>query len=74
MTKYSSTFLLPNNSLWVWAGSILNFAWNYMEFNTSKSPEEADSKEIANDFWVVWNDIQNSMDEFNNNIDENVKK
>ena len=67
VSDYSSTFLLPNNSFFVGAGSVLNISWSYFDYNTSKSPEEADYKAILNDFGMVGKDMKVALDIYKHN-------
>lgn len=74
MSNYSSTFLLPEASFAIWAWSVFNLAWNYLEFNNSESPNEADRKAIQNDFGMVWSDLLVGIENFRKEENENAKK
>jgi hypothetical protein len=55
--RYSTDFLFSTPSLLSGAGTVINLAGNFYEFNTSERGFEADEKAIENDFRMVGQDI-----------------
>lgn len=55
--KYRTDFLFPTPSFLIGAGSVLNIAGNYFDFNYSSSDTEADNKAILSDWGVIGQDI-----------------
>lgn len=60
--KCFTDFLFSTNSFIIGAGSAINLAGNYYEFNTSQSSNEADEKAIRNDFCMIGGDIIEARD------------
>lgn len=63
---YRSDFLFSSIDFVIGAGSIINLAGNYFDFNSCETSEEADKKAIENDWGVIGQDIQKSI--YNKNI------
>ena len=59
--RYKTDFLFSQMNFTVGAGSVLNLAGNYYEFNTSASDNEADLKALNSDWSSVGNDISESI-------------
>ncbi len=57
LKKYRTDFLFSTPSFLIGAGSVLNIAGNYFDFNYSSSDKEVDNKAILSDWGVVGNDI-----------------
>lgn len=55
--RYSTDFLFSTPTLLSGAGTVINLAGNFYEFNTSERDFEADEKAIENDFRMVGQDI-----------------
>ena len=55
--RYATDFLFSTPSFLSGAGTVINLAGNYYEFNASDSGFEADKKAIENDFRMVGQDI-----------------
>jgi hypothetical protein len=55
--RYVTDFLSSTPSFLSGAGTVINLAGNYYEFNVSNSGFEADRKAIENDFRMVGQDI-----------------
>ena len=61
--KYKTDFLTANSFL-IGMGSVFNIAGDYFIYNRSKSDAEADFLALFNDWYMVGQDIKNSMDIF----------
>lgn len=61
--RFVTSFLFSSPSFLTGAGTVINLAGNYYQYNTSRSDLEADSLAIACDFGVVGEDIRQAMDE-----------
>ncbi len=60
--KYRAEYLFSDNSFLIGIGSIFNLSGSsYFEYDFSDSPEEADFKAIASDWFAVGDDIANSI-------------
>lgn len=68
--KYRTDYLFNNSSLLSGAGTVINLAGNYYDYNYSNSDCEADNKAIRNDFGVIGEDIKEAMRKIS--IDNNV--
>ena len=55
--RYTSGFLFSTPSFLSGAGTVINLAGNFYEFNSSDSGFEADEKAIENDFRMIGQDI-----------------
>jgi len=55
--RYTTGFLFSNPSFLSGAGTVMNLAGNYYEFNSSETGFEADEKAIENDFRMIGQDI-----------------
>lgn len=55
--RYKSDFLFSKMNFWTGAGSVLNVAGHYYDFNSSNSESEADSKALKADWASVGKDI-----------------
>lgn len=60
--RYSTDFLFSTPSLLSGAGTVINLAGNFYEFNTSERGFEADEKAIENDFRMVGQDIYDMIE------------
>ena len=69
--KFQTDFLTANSFLIGW-GSIYNLAGNYFEYNDSESPEEADAMAIMNDWYVIGQDIGNSLSKFEKEVEKQL--
>ncbi|MGL4598931.1 MAG: hypothetical protein ACRCYO_15545 [Bacteroidia bacterium] len=63
--KYRSDFLFSTPSFWVGAGSVLNVAGNYFDFNSSENAHEADAKALQSDWGMVSTDIDKAIAKIN---------
>lgn len=61
--RFSTGFLYATPSFITGAGTVLNLAGNYYEYNISDTELQADFRALANDFGVVGNDLRDAMDE-----------
>lgn len=61
--KFMSDFLFSTPNFLIGAGSVINIAGNYYNFNESDSESEADAKAIENDFKMVGQDIYNVLND-----------
>lgn len=59
--RYSTGFLFSTPSLFSGAGTVMNLAGNYYEFNSSDSGFEADCIALQNDFKMVGQDINDAI-------------
>ena len=55
--RYATGFLFSTPSFLSGAGTVINLAGNFYEFNSSESGFEADEKAIENDFRMIGQDI-----------------
>ncbi len=60
--RYTTGFLFSTPSFLSGAGTVLNLAGNYYEFNSSDSGSEADIIAIENDFRMVGQDIADVLE------------
>lgn len=60
--RYSTDFLFSTPTLLSGAGTVINLAGNFYEFNTSERDFEADEKAIENDFRMVGQDIYDMIE------------
>ena len=54
-------FLTPTSTFAIGMGTVLNLAGNYFVYNTSDTPDEADSNAIASDWQMVGRDIKQAL-------------
>ncbi len=71
--KLKSDFLFSKSTFWDGIASVLNLPGNYYEFNTSKSPEEADKKALISDWENVGEDIRQARKRFEKDNEEGIK-
>lgn len=67
-----STSLFSIPSFWIGAGSILNFAGSYYDYNYSKSDQEADFRAFVKDWCAVYNDLNTSFNKLQNKKEDSV--
>lgn len=67
--RYTTGFLFSTPLFLSGAGTVMNLAGNYYEFNSSDSGSEADQKAIENDFRMIGQDIYDIIE----NIKEDKK-
>jgi len=72
--RFRTLHLAPSPSFLVGAGSVLNIAGNYFEFNYSSSAREADSKALLSDWGVIGQDILNAKVLFEKELQPTVCK
>lgn len=60
--RYSTDFLFSTPSFLSGAGTVMNLAGNFYEFNSSESGFEADEKAIQNDFRMIGQDFSDVVD------------
>lgn len=60
--KYITDFLFSTPSFLSGAGTVINLAGNFYEFNSSDSGFEADEKAIENDFRMIGQDISDVIE------------
>jgi len=63
--RYTTGFLFSTPSFLSGAGTVINLAGNYYEFNSSDSGFEADEKAIENDFRMIGQDICDVIEKIN---------
>jgi hypothetical protein len=68
--KFNSMFLFTTPSFWGGAGSVMNVAGNYYEFNDSPTGQEADQKALACDWGMVGQDVSYAVNKLRREIDE----
>ena len=61
--KYITGFLFTSPSFLTGAGTVINLAGNYYEFNTCSSGIEADEMAIEHDFRMIGQDITDIMED-----------
>ena len=59
MNNIKSDYLVSAGSLLIGAGTIMNIAGDYFQYNYSKSDADADSCAIYRDWRIVGQDIEN---------------
>ena len=62
--KYTSGFLFSTPSFLTGAGTVINLAGNYYNFNYSDSNGDADRLAIEDDFRMIGQDIFTALDLF----------
>jgi hypothetical protein len=67
--RYKTDYLFSNPSFLSGAGTVMNLAGNYYQFNTFDTDFEADSKAIENDFRMIGQDIFDAVEHIKNNKD-----
>ncbi len=60
--RYITGFLFSTPSFLSGAGTVINIAGNYYNFNSSNSGSEADQLAISNDFNMIGQDIYDVLD------------
>jgi hypothetical protein len=63
--RFKTDFLFSTPSFWIGAGTVINLAGNFYEFNLSESGFEADEKAIENDICMVGQDIYDAIAQIN---------
>ena len=61
--RYITDFLFSTPSFLSGAGTVINLAGNFYEFNTYESGSEADRTAIENDFEMIGQDIYDVFEE-----------
>ena len=62
--KFYTDFLFSTNDFIIGAGSAINLAGNYYDFNGSESAAEADERAIRNDFSMIGQDLCEATENF----------
>ena len=62
--RYTTGFLYSTPSFLSGAGTAINLAGNYYDFNAYESGNEADTVAIENDFRMVGQDISDAIEKF----------
>lgn len=65
---FRTDFLFSTPTILSGAGTVINLAGDFYNFNTSKSPQEADCLAIKNDFGVIGQDIKKAVSEFEKQV------
>ncbi|MCX6277049.1 MAG: hypothetical protein NT004_03000 [Bacteroidetes bacterium] len=60
--RYTTGFLFSTPSFFSGAGTVMNLAGNYYDFNASETDFEADEVAIANDFRMVGQDFYDVLE------------
>lgn len=60
--KYRTDVLFAHSGFFVSMGSIFNIAGKYFEYNYSDSPKEADDRAIENDWGIIGNDLETTIE------------
>ena len=68
--KNTTDFLFSTPSFFSGAGTVINLAGNFYEFNSSESGFEADEKAIENDFRMIGQDISDVIEKIK--VDKNL--
>lgn len=63
---FTTDFLFSMPTFFSGAGTVMNLAGNYYEFNTSDTEFEADERAIENDFRMIGQDIAIVIDKLSN--------
>lgn len=62
MNEYDKTdFLTPKSSFLVGMGSCLNIGGGYFDYNSSRTPSQADANALFMDWKIAGNDLRNVM-------------
>lgn len=65
--RYTTGFLFSTPSFLSGAGTVLNIAGNYYEFNSSETDFEADGMAIEHDFRMIGQDIFDVVEDVKKN-------
>ncbi len=68
LNRFKTDFLFSTPSLLSGAGTVMNIAGNYYEFNESNSVIEADDLAIREDFNMVGQDISDALKKLKSDI------
>lgn len=63
--KYRTDFLFSTPNFFTGAGSVMNLAGNYYDFNTSENDLEADYFALKNDFIMIGQDLYEAIETLN---------
>lgn len=64
MGNYDSDFLFASPSFWQRAASVLDIGGTLVQYNGSRTTEEADKRAIASDWAVTGKDIKDAIESF----------
>ena len=62
-------FLFPKTSFAIGAGTVMNLAGNFYDFNASETPAAADEIAIANDWAIIGNDMSVALQNYSDEVD-----
>ena len=65
--RYISDFLFTTPSFLSGAGTVINIAGNYYQFNESETDQEADNRAITSDFNMVGQDLLDVIEKLGSN-------
>lgn len=68
--RFYSTFLVTTPSFWIGAGSVMNVAGNYYEFNDSPNEQDADKGALASDWGMVGQDFSFACNKIKRELEE----
>ena len=71
---FDTGFLFSGMNFFTGAGSVLNLAGSYYDFNYSPSGAEADANAIATDWNMVGQDLNNAIAKLREEVNELEKK
>lgn len=60
-------FLFATPNFLTGAGTVMNLAGSFYQFNVSSTSDEADSLAIKNDFYIIGNDLKDAISKSINN-------
>ena len=60
MGRTVTDFLTPTPTFWVGAGSVFALGGNYFQYNTSRTPLEADERALRSDWEMTGQDLQDA--------------
>lgn len=72
--RYTTGFLFSSPSFLSGAGTVINLAGNYYEFNDCESGFEADEMAIEHDFRMVGQDISDATEDVKKNRKSAIAK
>jgi hypothetical protein len=64
LNEYNTEFLLNKYNFLTGAGSVLNLAGNYYDYEVSDNAALEDALALAYDWSMVWNDMNSAINQF----------
>ena len=59
--RRTTDFLVSSSSFFTGAGTVINLAGNFFDYNESLTPEQADTLALWNDWAMIGQDMQDVM-------------